>query len=84
MQHMLHTMCAERAFKAAHHRLGGIRRERRVAVFAGGAEFEHVMNCRRWVLHRHRVSVEKWIGENINIKTRPGCALSNPMTAPFY
>jgi len=38
-QQMLDTMCAERAFKTANPRLGGIRRQWHVAVFAGGAEF---------------------------------------------
>ena len=39
VQQMLDAMLAKRAFKTAHHRLGGIRWERLVAVFASGAEF---------------------------------------------
>lgn len=42
MQHMLNAVRAECAFKAAYHRLGGIRRKQLITVFTGGAEFEHI------------------------------------------
>jgi len=39
MQQVLNAVRAERAFKTANPRVGGIRRQRRIAVFTTGAEF---------------------------------------------